>query len=200
MPEDLKATKRNWQRRLAGVALQFTTLFVFWLVLSGHYEVKYISLGVLAAGLVTFLTNDLSHFLSHRGKKEEKDTEFAFLQLLRFLVYLPWLLSRIIIANLQVAYLVLHPRMPIDPVLLQFRTRLRRKVAQVILANSITLTPGTVTVSLEDGRYVIHVLAPPSAHELVEAKMQNKVAAIFKEKKEPPPATLWAYSIEELKQ
>lgn len=200
MPDDLKAKKQNWRRRLAGLALQFIILFVFWLVLSGRYEVKYISLGVLAAGLVTFLTNDLSHFLSHRGKKGEADTKFAFMQLLRFLLYLPWLFSRIVMANLQVAYLVLHPRMPIDPVLLQFRTRLRGKVAQVILANSITLTPGTVTVSLEDGSYVIHVLAPMSAQELVEAKMQNKVGAIFKEEKEPPPTVRWAYSIKELRQ
>ena len=193
-----KAAKRYWHRRLTSVALQFTVLFVFWLILSGHYEVKYISLGVLSAGLVTFLTNDLSYSLRHRGKKEKTNVRFALLQFWRFLAYLPWLLSRIIMANIQVAYLVLHPRMPVDPVLLRFRTRFRSSVAQVILANSITLTPGTVTVNLEDGVYVIHVLVPSAAQELVAAKMQNKVGGIFLERKELPPATLWAYSIEEL--
>jgi len=195
-----KATKRYWHKRLAIIALQFTLLFVFWLVLSGRYEAKYISIGALSAGLVTFLTNDLFYSLFDRGKKEQINARHTFLQLGRFLTYLPWLLSRIIIANIQVAYLVLHPRMPIKPVLLQFRTRLQRSFAQVILGNSITLTPGTVTVNLENGKYTIHVLVPPLARELLEARMQNKIGAIFMEEKEPPPAARWAYSLEELEE
>ena len=195
-----KATKRFWHKRLAIIAFQFTILFVFWLVLSGHYEAKYISIGALSAGLVTFLTNDLFYSLFDRGEKEQINARHTFLQLWRFLAYLPWLLSRIITANIQVAYLVLHPRMPIKPVLLQFRTRLRRSFAQVMLANSITLTPGTVTVNLEKGRYIIHVLVPPSAQKLLEARMQNKVGAIFMEKEEQPPTARWAYSLEELEE
>ena len=192
-------TKRYGHKRLAVAVLQFTTLFVFWLILSGHYSVKYVSFGVLSAGLVTFLTNDLLYPLFGHGKRERTSARFTFLQLWHFLVYLPWLLSRIIRANIQVAYLVLHPRMPIEPVLLQFQTRMRRSIAQVILANSITLTPGTVTVYLENGRYIIHVLVPSAAQELIEAQMQNRVGAIFREKEQPPTA-LWANSIEEFKQ
>ena len=195
-----KATKRYWHKRLAIIALQFTFLFAFWLVLSGHYNTKYISIGALSAGLVTFLTNDLFYSLFKKGEKEQISPRNSLLQIWRFLAYLPWLLSRIIIANIQVAYLVLHPRMPIKPVLLQFQTRLQRSFAQVILANSITLTPGTVTVNLENGKYTIHVLVPPSARELLEARMQNKIGAIFMEKKESPPAARWAYSLEELEE
>ncbi len=194
-----KATKLSWYERLTSAALQFAILFAFWLILSGHYEVKYISLGVLAAGGVTFLTNDLFCSLFHRGENEKTDAWFPFLVLWRFLVYLPWLLYKIILANIQVAYLVLHPRMPIDPALFQFRTQMRRNATQVILANSITLTPGTVTVNLEDGEYIIHILKP-SLTELQTATPQNKVGAIFRENKEKPPTVLWAYSIEELKQ
>jgi len=185
---------------LASIILQFAILFAFWLVLSGRYEAKYLSFGVLSAGLVTFLTNDLFYSLYYRAEKDKAKTWLFLLQLWHFLAYLPWLLSRIIIANIQVAYLVLHPRMPIEPVLLQFRTRLRGSLAQVIVANSITLTPGTTTVNLEEGKYIIHVLAPPAAGEILGAKLQNKVGVIFMENEEPPPATRWAYSLEELEQ
>jgi len=134
------------------------------------------------------------------GERVETKTQLVFLQLWRFLAYLPWLLSRIIMANVQVAYLVLHPKMPIEPVLFLFRTQMRKGIAQVTLANSITLTPGTVTVDLENGKYIIHTLKPPLAQELVEAKMQNKVAKVYLEKKELPPDIRWVYSLEELKQ
>ena len=194
-----KTKNRYWhKKRWAIIALQFAILLAFWLVLSGRYEAKYLYIGALSAGLVTFLTNDLFYSLFDRSGKEQVNARHTFLQLWHFLAYLPWLLFRIIKANIQVAYLVLHPRMPIDPVLLQFQTRLKRSFAQVILANSITLTPGTTTVNLENGRYIIHVLAPPSAQELLNARMQNKVGAIFMEKEEKPPAALWAYSLEEL--
>ncbi|MFC2067091.1 Na+/H+ antiporter subunit E [Chloroflexota bacterium] len=194
-----KAAKWNWNR-LANVALQFAILLLLWLILSGHYEAKYISLGVLSAGLVTFLTNDLFYSLFARGGQGKISVRLAFVQLWHFLAYIPWLVSRIIKANIQVAYLVLHPKMPIDPVLLQYRTRLRRSITQVILANSITLTPGTVTVCLQDGRYLIHALVPSSAQDILEARMQNKVGAIFMEKKERPPKALWAYSLTEIEQ
>lgn len=103
-------------------------------------------------------------------------------------------------ANVQVAYLVLHPKMPIEPVLLLFQTQMRKGIAQVTLANSITLTPGTITVNLENGKYIVHTLKPPLAQELTEAVMQNKVAKIYMEEKEQPPATRWVYSLEALGQ
>ena len=190
----------HWRERLTSIILQFIILFAFWLILSGHYQVKYILIGAVAAGLVTFLTNDLFYSALRRGVRVEIKARLTLIQLARFIAYLPWLLSRIIMANVQVAYLVLHPRMPIDPVLLLFRTRMRKSISQVTLANSITLTPGTITVSLEDGRYIIHTLKPPLASELVEAVMQNKVAKVYLEEKEPPPASRWAYSLEEIKQ
>jgi len=190
----------HWHERLTSVVLQFISLFAFWLILSGHYQLKYILIGAVAAGLVTFLTNDLFYSALHRGVRVETKVQIVLLQWWRFIVYLPWLFSRIIMANVQVAYLVLHPKMPIDPVLFLFRTRMRKGISQVTLANSITLTPGTITVSLEDGKYIIHTLKPPLASELAEAVMQNKVAKIYLEEKEPPPAARWIYSLEELGQ
>jgi len=187
------------QNRLFSIVLQFVILFIFWLLLSGRYEAKYIIIGAISAALVTFLTNDLFYFVLQRGERLGIKTRQVFLQIWRFLLYIPWLLLQIIMANLQVAYLVLHPRMPIEPVLLLFRTRMRKGIAQVTLGNSITLTPGTITVSLEDGNYIIHTLKPPLASGLVEGKMQNKIAKVYLEGKEPKPEVHWVYSLEELK-
>ena len=193
-------TTRHWHSRLTSVVLQFVILFAFWLILSGHYQAKYIAIGAISAGLVTFLTNDILYSTLRYGERGEPKVRSVFLQLLRFIAYLPWLLSRIIMANVQVAYLILHPKMPIDPVLFLFRTRMRKGIAQVTLANSITLTPGTVTVNLENGNYIVHTLKPPLAQELAGAVMQNKIAKVYMEEKEQPPATRWVYSLEALKQ
>jgi multicomponent Na+:H+ antiporter subunit E len=190
--------KAHRQKSLGSLVLQFVALFIFWLILSGHYQAEFIVLGALAAGLVTFLTHDLVSFIFERNQKEKADPRLTLLRIGHFLGYLPWLLSRIVLANIQVAIIVLNPRMPVEPALLQFRTRLQSTFAQVIVANSITLTPGTLTISLKDGQYIVHALVPSVAGKIREAKIQNKVGAIFLEKKEPPPTTLWAYSLEEL--
>ncbi|OGO24851.1 MAG: hypothetical protein A2144_04065 [Chloroflexi bacterium RBG_16_50_9] len=193
-----KAVNRYRRERLTTAVSEFVALLIMWLILSGHFQVKYILLGVASACLITFLTHDTFIAIFHNEIIEKKSLWLAFAKFLRFLAYMPWLLYQIIKANIQVASIVLNPRMPIDPAFLQFKTQLNRKVAQVILATSITLTPGTITVRLEDGRYIIHALIPGSAGDLVEARMQNKVGAIFMEKKEPPPEVHWAHSIEEL--
>ncbi|HEY50613.1 MAG TPA: hypothetical protein G4O20_02285, partial [Dehalococcoidia bacterium] len=92
----------------------------------------------------------------------------------------------------------LHPRMPIEPALLLFRTRMRKGIARVTLANSITLTPGTITASLEGSNYIIHNLKPPLASSLVEGEMQNKIAHVYLEEEAPKPEVRWVHSLEEL--
>ena len=193
-----QSTISHCHKKSVCITLQFLLLFVFWLVLSGHFTAKYIIIGALSSGLVTFLTYDLFYSIFQHGKDIRTRFRAIFLQIWRFIAYLPWLLSRIIMANVQVAYLVLHPRMPINPALLLFRTTMRKNISQVTLANSITLTPGTITVSLENGNYIIHTLDPPLAQELVDAVMQNKVAKVYQEEKEKPPVTRLVYSLEEL--
>jgi len=188
------------QNRLLSITLQFVILFAFWLLLSGRYQAKYIIIGVISAALVTFLTNDLFYFALQRGEELGMKSGQVFRQIWRFLLYIPWLLLQIILANVQVAYLVLHPKMPIEPALFLFRTRMRKGMAQVTLANSITLTPGTITVSLEDGNYIIHTLKPPLASGLVDGTMQSKVARVYLEEKEPRPEVRWVYSLKELKE
>ena len=188
------------QNRLLSIILQFIVLFVFWLLLSGRYQAKYIILGVISAALVTFLSNDLFYAVLQRDEQVGIKTRQVLRQIWHFLLYIPWLLVQIVLANVQVAYIVLQPRMPIEPGLLLFRTRMRKGMARVTLANSITLTPGTITASLEDDSYIIHNLKPPLASSLVDGTMQNKVAHIYLEEEYPKPEVRWVYSLEDIKQ
>jgi len=186
------------QNRWFSIVLQFVILFAFWLLLSGRYQAKYIIIGAISAALVTFFTNDLFYHVLQLGERPGIQVRQVLLQIWRFLLYLPWLLLQIIMANVQVAYLVLHPRMPIEPALLLFRTRMRKGIARVTLANSITLTPGTITASLEGSNYIIHNLKPPLASSLVEGEMQNKIAHVYLEEEAPKPEVRWVHSLEEL--
>lgn len=172
-------------------ALQWTLLFAFWLILSAKFEVKYLIFGVVSAALVTFLTQDLLEPEERQRKKQASDAASLLKVGWKFFSYLVWLVYSIAQANLQVAYVVLHPKLPIEPGLLRFRTRLRSKVGHILLANSITLTPGTITVDLTEGTYLVHALVPEAAGSLLEAKMQSKLEAIFGEPEEPQPEIRW---------
>lgn len=166
-----------------------TVLFVFWFILSGKLEAKYLIFGLVSAALVTFVTQDLLEPEKTRRKKSRSATPLQ--RAGKVFSYWVWLSYEIIKANLQVAYLVLHPKLPIDPGLLRFRTRLQSQLGHIVLANSITLTPGTITVDLTDGTYLVHALVPGAAGSLLEAKMQSRLEAIFGEPEEPQPEIRW---------
>ena len=148
----------------------FVLLLAFWLVLSGHYDLFHIAAGVFCAGLVTTLSSDL---LSLGGRETGPSVW-------RFVVYLPWLLYQVVIANLHVVYLILTPSQ-IHPQVVRFRTRLTSDLARTTLGNSITLTPGTVTLDIEGDEFVVHALSDKVARDLLSGAMEQRVARIFSE-------------------
>jgi multicomponent Na+:H+ antiporter subunit E len=102
---------------------------------------------------------------------------------LRFLGYIPWLLYQIFLANLHILYLVFHPRMMdlIDPHIIKFQSKLTKELSLVTLANSITLTPGTITVYVSvDGDFHVHSIDKKSS-EALPGEMESKVASAFGE-------------------
>lgn len=173
---------------------------VFWLVMSGRFQAKYIILGVISAALVTWVTNDGFYSVLRLGEFRKISVGHILGQLWRFLVYIPWLVYQIIMANFQVAYYVLHPKLPVDPGLLIFRTRMKKGMSQVTLANSITLTPGTITASMENGEYTVHTLKRSLAGLLEEGEMQRKVNHIFMDEEEPKPdiRCRWVGNLEDM--
>ncbi|HAT36911.1 MAG TPA: cation transporter [Gemmatimonadetes bacterium] len=125
------------------------TLFAFWLALSGHYTPLLLTLGVVSCVLVVYL--------SHR--MEAIDQEGVPLQVsLRILAYLPWLLKEIFVANIVVAKVILRPQLKISPRIVFFHGTQKTDLGRAIYANSITLTPGTITTGVNGNEFEIHAL------------------------------------------
>lgn len=191
------ASKFGRPTRLIATGIEFIVLFAFWVLISGHYQLRYLLMGVGFSALVTYITRDLLY--EPGGKLMAAGARYIFACGWRLILYIPWLVWAIIKANIQMALIILNPHLPIDPGFLQFQTGLTKKVSLVTLANSITLTPGTITVNLTSNIFVIHAITRSSASDLESGHMQNKVGAVFGESWESPPSCSWVHSCEELK-
>ncbi|MDA3863484.1 MAG: Na+/H+ antiporter subunit E [Deltaproteobacteria bacterium] len=88
------------------------------------------------------------------------------------LLYLPVFIWELIKANFKIAYVVLHPRLPVNPAILKVKTSLKSKFSRTMLANSITLTPGTLTVEIDDDHLFIHLVEEPE--NLAQSRTGNK--------------------------
>jgi multicomponent Na+:H+ antiporter subunit E len=155
-------------RRLA----VFVILYAFWLLLSGHYDLFHLSLGLICSLLVAFLSHDLLIENISAPKRLRKAW--------RFISYVPWLIYQIVLANFHVAYLVLNPK-AIDPQIVRFKTRLKSQFSMVTLGNSITLTPGTITMDIVDGEFHVHALSEKVADDLLSGEMERRVAHVYLE-------------------
>jgi multicomponent Na+:H+ antiporter subunit E len=155
-------------------ALTFILLLSTWLVFSGTFDAFHIGLGVLAALFVTAISGDL---LFTESKTSGKD---RLRELLRFPGYAVWLLWQIVIANLHVLKLALAPSGPdeIRPRIVRFKTNLSSPFARFVFAQSITLTPGTVTVAIEGDEFLIHAISRASAEGLA-GPMERRIAYVF---------------------
>ncbi len=144
-------------------------MFCFWILLSGYFDFLHIASGLLSSALVALISRDLL-------MGDDPDVRRGLLRFLRFLKYVPWLLYEIFKANLDVAWRTLHPDMPIDPKVIYVKTGLKTELGKVTFANSITLTPGTVTVAASrDGEFMVHAIAAGPAESLQEGEMARRV-------------------------
>jgi len=150
----------------------FVILYAFWLVFSGHYDAFHLSLGVLCAALVSYFSHDLLVSTPPDGSEATKTW--------RFILYLPWLIYQVILANLHVVRLVFDTR-DVAPRIVRFKTRLRDDLAQVAFANSITLTPGTITMDIDDDEFVVHAISEKVATDLLNGEMERRIAHVFME-------------------
>jgi multicomponent Na+:H+ antiporter subunit E len=197
-PKDKKANAKRQQIKWITIGIELIILYIFWILLSGRYQLKYLIIGAAAAALVTFFTHDFLYANYRPEKLIGLGPGQILKSAIRWIAYIPWLVIAIIKANIQVAAIILSPKMPIDPGLLKFKTRLRRKVSLVTLANSITLTPGTITVDLKNDTYIVHAIARGAAGDIESGLMQNKVGSIFSDNVEPTPGYAWVNTIEDL--
>ena len=194
-PGPRSGPRLGWRRPIFRRGAQATVLFGLWLVLSGEFAVEFLVLGVLAA-VGGVAVSELLFRGTHEGRFTPAPESVSWLlrTLVRFALYLPWLAYEVVAANVHVTWLVLHPRLPIDPSLVRFDTSLGSERGQVLLAQSITLTPGTVTVDASNGVFVVHCLSRRSRRGIAEGGLQRKIASIFEE---TAPAAIVLSDIEE---
>jgi multicomponent Na+:H+ antiporter subunit E len=163
--------------------VQFFLLMGFWLLLSGHYDLFHVSMGVLSSIAIILLNIRLRRYYFYSDEVFKTSPMELSLNYPRFvLFYIPWLIWQIIIASLQVAYVVLHPRMPIDPALIRFKTKLPTMGSKVILGNSITLTPGTITIQIREDEFLVHALMDISSSGIVDGTLPEQVARLYQRK------------------
>ena len=145
-------------------------MFAFWICLSGEFSFILLLTGIISSLLVSYISHDL---LIGNG-----DMKLGFIRTIRFIKFLPWLLWQIVLANIDLAIRTLHPKMPINPMLINFKNNLKTDLGMVILANSITLTPGTVTIDVNENDFFIHVISEKAAQSLISGEMQARVKKI----------------------
>lgn len=158
----------------------FVVLFGFWMVLSGRTETKFIVYGLITALLTTWVTYPLLLAPNKDGSKQY----FVFgVSIPKFIMYFFWLMWQLVLANVDVLLATTAQELDIDPKVVRFYFRADNPMASVVLANSITLTPGTVTINVtDDGLYEIHALTKGTAAGVLDGSMQKKVADLYGEK------------------
>ncbi len=129
----------------------FLLAFLVWSFLSWVPDWQHLLVGVFIAWFVAFMTGDLFISRPHLLKHPLRYWYF-------FIHYLPRFLWECFKANLDVAYRVIHPKLPINPGIVKVKTTLKTDTALTFLANSITLTPGTLSVDIDrdDGVLYVH--------------------------------------------
>lgn len=141
----------------------FVTLMLFWLMLNGRLEADILIVGSIISLAITLLyRNGLSFFTEFRF------TPAAFVAGFRYYGYF---FKELFKSNLTLAVIVLSPSLPVNPAIIKVRTKLKSRMGRLILANSITLTPGTLTVEMEGEWLYIHCVTLESA-DLEEATAQ----------------------------
>ena len=134
--------------------IYFIISFVLWILLTWPFADGTVDAQVLVAG---FLASIIVAIMFHELLPKEHHVFISPVRIFWFLVYIPVFFYYVIKANFDVVYRALHPKMPIKPGIVKIKTTLKTDSAITALANSITLTPGTLTVDLtEDGYLYIH--------------------------------------------
>jgi multicomponent Na+:H+ antiporter subunit E len=142
-------------------------LFVFWLVLSGYFEPFLVTAGAASSIAVVWLAHRMA-VIDHEGHPIHLGW--------RALIYWPWLLKEIVKSALEVSKIILSPRLPISPTFVRVKPTQRTSVGLAIYANSITLTPGTVSVEVAEAEFLVHALTKEGAASLMEGDMDRRVS------------------------
>jgi multicomponent Na+:H+ antiporter subunit E len=147
-----------------------SVLFGLWLLLSGHYTPLFFFLGALSTAIATFFAHRMDVF---------DDEGVPVVHLTRKIwTYIPWLIWEVARSNLAVARIVLRPTLRISPTVVKFRARQQTDLGRVIMANSVTMTPGTITVAVTGSELHVHALYRQAVDGIEEGEMNRRVAEL----------------------
>jgi multicomponent Na+:H+ antiporter subunit E len=165
-----RGPRESWSRtpRVLGSS---AAVFAFWLIISASLAPPDLALGAALSLLLgwwsaQFLWAGDAPALSPR-------------QLLALARYLLAFSGQVFLAALHVARVVVDPRLPIEPRLVVCRTRLRQEISRIAFAHSVSLTPGTLTVDMRGGEFLVHCLDEASAAQLLSGELEARVARVF---------------------
>lgn len=129
----------------------YIIFFLIWVIFNGQFTLEIATFGAVIAGIMYW-------FICRFFNYDPKTDLFLGKRLFQILHYVFVLVREIIKANFEVIRMITSSRYEIEPAVVRFKTDLKTSFARILLANSITLTPGTITVSLENDEYVVHCL------------------------------------------
>ena len=161
-----RRTKGSVRGHLPSIVLLGVLLAAAWLLWSGFFKPLLLVLGAVSCALVLVIAHRMHLF----------DTDvFALRFTTRLVRFWVWLGREIVRSSLEVTRAVLSPRLNISPTVAEFDTRCGHPVDRAILGNSITLTPGTLTVSIDGERFTVHALTEGGARDILTGEMDRKV-------------------------
>ena len=143
------------------------SLAVLWIMLSGHYTPLLLSLGLLSVLIVAFISSRMNLIIF--------DQPILQLYFIKFIPYGFWLIIQILRSNIDVCRRILNPKLPINPQLVKVKSTQTSNLAKVIYANSITLTPGTISIDLDGSEIEVHSLSEKGVDELKTGNMDKKI-------------------------
>lgn len=141
-----------------------------WYLWSGHNEPHLLVIGGLSVLLCLWIV--------HRMGIDDEEGAPAELGIRPFTSYMPWLAKEIVVSNIEVTKTVLSPEMNLKRNMIEVEARQKTELGRVILANSITLTPGTVAVNMEGDRILVHALSFEGAEEDLSGEMGRRVCRL----------------------
>ncbi len=145
-------------------------LAVLWTLLSGYFEFLLLALGLGSVVLVVYLALRMD-VVDHEGQP----VHLNFRATIR---YWSWLLKAILVANIDVCKRILTPGLAISPTVVKVNSTLSTDLGNVIYANSITLTPGTVSINVKGNMIEVHALSKEGADELLQGEMNRRITAM----------------------
>lgn len=154
-----------------GFMLFVSILFIFWFLMSPSFSIRNIVVGLLCCfGVTYFWSPDLF--------KPGQPFRIKPRQVVQLAVYLLLLVYNVVVANIYVALIVIRPKMLISPGFILVKTKLEKELTRTLYANSITLTPGTITIHLNGDRLLVHALTKDTAKGVYGWHLENRLREI----------------------